>query len=94
MTYNKLYPLVQELIFGTDNRIYVAVSWEERKQVGPMLSDLLDDLSIKVNNRSIAEWDLCIEGICKYIYFAMPYNTIRLQSCMTADSVLIDLREA
>lgn len=93
MTFNKLYPLIHEIVFGEDNRIYVAVGWEERKVVGPMLSDTLDDLSIKMTHLSIDTWDICVEGTCKYLYFAMPYNTTKLQSCMTAKSVLIDLRE-
>ena len=94
MTFNKLYPLVHELVFGEDNRIYVAMSWEERKEVGPMLADLLDDLSIKMTHLSIDTWDVCVEGTCKYIYFAIPNNITRLESCLTADSTVIDLREA
>lgn len=94
MTFNKLYPLIHEIVFGKSNRIYVAVGWEERKEVGPRLSDTLDDLSIKLTHMSIDSWDICVEGTCKYIYFAMPYNFLRLQSCITKESAVIDLREA
>lgn len=92
MTFNQLYPLVQEIIFGDTNRVYILINWEDRKYLGKSLPILLSDLNITIDNTSLEAWDLCIEGIKKYVYFAMPYNFTILVSNLTDESAIIDLR--
>ena len=56
------------------------------------LPKLLDDLNIKIDNPSLVAWDLCVEGIKKYLYFAMPFNFRIMVSNISEDSTVIDLR--
>lgn len=93
MTYNQLYPLIQELVFGQDNRIYILLNeYDERKFIGRHLPSLFEQLNITIENGSIESWDLCVEGVKKYMYFAIPNNFNTLVSSLTSSSTVIDLR--
>ena len=92
MTFNSLYPLIQELVFGSSYRIYIILEWEERKFLGRNLPNLMEDVGITIDNCSLREWDICVEGYKKYIYYIMPNNFNIGVSNLNHESKLLDMR--
>lgn len=70
MTTHRLYGIVIELLFGYKNVIYVVTdTFKSRKELGPLLGNLLDIQDIKLTRSNPQEWTVQYEDSEKYIRF-------------------------
>ena len=90
MTVNQLYSIIHEVAFGTKSVIYITTeTFKDRKQLGPMLTDLLEEQGISRLGGNPQEWAIQYENERKYLRFSTGY--VELSNAEKNYSAVIDL---